>query len=155
MEDEAAALITRITEHHSLPWLARQLGLSERTLDRIRLKQVAATPDTIERLQRIAHQRPAAGSEFRGCTNNADQDKRDGVGEQKSQQQEIAIRARIALREGLTELPEQLSNRRLAFLRDGARGTSPYGAAVKGCPSAFVQMLRLPGFYGLLSFQPV
>jgi hypothetical protein len=56
MTDDAAELIGRITEHHGMGWLATQLGLSERALDRIRIGQLAATPSTVARLRRIAQQ---------------------------------------------------------------------------------------------------
>jgi hypothetical protein len=54
MSDDAAELITAITEHHGLAWLAMTLGMSERTLDQIRLGQVRATPDTLAKLCKIA-----------------------------------------------------------------------------------------------------
>jgi hypothetical protein len=54
MSEDAAELIGRIIAHHSLGWLATQLGLSERLLDRIRLGQAAATPATTARLRQIA-----------------------------------------------------------------------------------------------------
>jgi hypothetical protein len=54
--NEAAELLARIAASYSYGFAAKAIGLSERTLEQIRLGKVAATPETMRRLRKVAKQ---------------------------------------------------------------------------------------------------